>query len=47
MGDYFDELKKAMDVLAENEKVIFIGQAVNYKGTAFYKTLEFHQYVFG
>jgi len=40
MGDYFDELKKAMDVLAENEKVIFIGQAVNYKGTAFYKTLE-------
>ncbi len=40
MGDYFDELKKAMQVLAANEKVIFIGQAVAYKGTALFKTLE-------
>ncbi len=40
MGDYFDELKKAMLLLAQNEKVIFIGQAVAYKGTALFKTLE-------
>ncbi len=40
MGDYFDELKKAMQMLAENDKVRFVGQAVAYKGTALYKTLE-------
>ena len=40
MGDYFDELKKAMQLLAQDERVLFIGQAVAYKGTAFFKTLE-------
>lgn len=40
MTDYFDELKKAMQMLAENENVIFIGQSVGYKGTALFKTLE-------
>tara|TARA_R110002110_G_scaffold401290_1_gene618093 strand:+ start:9772 stop:10308 length:537 start_codon:yes stop_codon:yes gene_type:complete len=36
---YFDELKKAMSLLAENEKVLFIGQAVEYAGTGLYDTL--------
>lgn len=37
---YFDELKKAMSLLAENERVIFIGQAVEYAGTGLFDTLE-------
>lgn len=37
---YFDELKKAMSMLSENEKVIFIGQAVEFAGTGLYDTLE-------
>jgi pyruvate/2-oxoglutarate/acetoin dehydrogenase E1 component len=36
---YFDELKKAMSLLAENDKTIFIGQAVKYEGTGLYDTL--------
>lgn len=40
MGDYFDELKKAMQFLAQDERVLFIGQSVAYKGTALFKTLE-------
>ena len=36
---YFDELKRSMDYLSEHEKVIFIGQAVEYKGTAMTNTL--------
>ncbi|MBM3233330.1 hypothetical protein FJZ18_04155 [Candidatus Pacearchaeota archaeon] len=40
MGDYFDELKKSMQFLAQDIRVIFVGQTVGYKGTAFFKTLE-------
>ena len=37
--NYFDELKKAMNLLAKNEKTVFIGQAVEYPGTAMTNTL--------
>jgi pyruvate/2-oxoglutarate/acetoin dehydrogenase E1 component len=37
---YFDELKRAMDFLAEKENTIFIGQAVEYPGTAMSNTLK-------
>ena len=37
---YFDELKKAMQYLAKNEKTIFIGQAVEVPGTAMSNTLK-------
>ena len=37
---YFDELKNAMTLLAENNKTIFIGQSVKYAGTGLYDTLE-------
>lgn len=36
---YFEELKKAMSLLAEHDKTIFIGQAVKYAGTGLYDTL--------
>jgi len=36
---YFDTLKKAMSLLAENPKTIFIGQAVEYEGTGLYDSL--------
>ena len=36
---YFDELKRTMTFLSKNKKVIFIGQAVSYPGTAMYNTL--------
>lgn len=36
---YFEELKKAMSVLADHDKTIFIGQAVKYAGTGLYDTL--------
>ena len=36
---YFDELKRSMDFLSKNEKTIFIGQAVEYAGTAMTNTL--------
>ena len=39
MGLYFEELKKAMNFLAEKEDTIFLGQAVAYKGTAMTTTL--------
>ena len=37
---YFEELKRAMDFLANHEKTIFIGQAVAYAGTAMTNTLK-------
>lgn len=37
---YTEELKKAMSLLAENDKVVFIGQAVKYAGTGLYDTLD-------
>ena len=36
---YFDELKRSMNYLAENDKTIFIGQAVEVPGTAMSNTL--------
>ena len=39
MGKYFDELKRAMDYLGEQEDTMFLGQAVAYKGTAMTNTL--------
>jgi len=38
---YFEELQKAMTVISKNKKVIFLGQAVEYKGTAMTETLKF------
>ena len=40
MGKYKDELKKAMEMLASHPKTIFLGQAVDYPGTAMQSTLE-------
>ena len=37
---YFDELKKSMSYLAKTKKTIFIGQAVEYPGTAITNTLK-------
>ena len=37
---YYEELKKAMSLLAENPKTIFIGQAVEYEGTGLYDSLK-------
>ena len=40
MGKYFDELSRAMTYLGEQENTIFLGQAVEYKGTAMTNTLK-------
>jgi len=37
---YFDELKRSMEYLSQNQKVIFLGQAVEYDGTAMTNTLK-------
>ena len=37
---YSEELKRAMSMLAEHPKTVFIGQAVRYAGTGLYDTLE-------
>ena len=37
---YFNELVCAMDYLAQNEKTVFMGQAVVNKGTAMFNTLK-------
>ena len=37
---YFEELKRSMNYLAENNKTIFIGQAVQVPGTAMSNTLK-------
>ena len=36
---YFDELKKAMTMLAEHPKTMFIGQAVEFAGTGLYDSM--------
>lgn len=36
---YIDEIKKAMNLLSQNEKTIFIGQSVKFGGTGLYDTL--------
>jgi len=40
MGKYFDELSRAMTFLGEKSDTIFLGQAVEYKGTAMTNTLK-------
>jgi hypothetical protein len=40
MGIYQAELKRAMNYLSANSKVIFLGQAVAFPGTAMTTTLE-------
>ena len=40
MGKYFDELKRSMEFLADKKEVMFLGQAVEYKGTAMTNTLK-------
>ena len=37
---YFDELKRAMNLLGEKSNTIFIGQAVSVPGTAMFNTLK-------
>src|SRR5262245_5683002 len=37
---YFDELKRAMEFLARDPRVLFLGQAVAYPGTAMSNTLK-------
>ena len=37
---YFSEIQKAMTMLAEHEKTIFIGQSVRYEGTGLYDSLK-------
>jgi pyruvate/2-oxoglutarate/acetoin dehydrogenase E1 component len=36
---YLDEIKKAMVLLSQNEKTIFIGQSIKFGGTGLYDTL--------
>ena len=40
MGRYFDEIKRSMDYLGEQSDTMFLGQAVEYKGTAMTNTLK-------
>ena len=40
MGRYFDELSRAMTYLGQQEDTVFLGQAVEYKGTAMTNTLK-------
>lgn len=37
---YHEQLKKAMSILAEHPKTVFLGQAVEYEGTGMYDSLE-------
>ena len=38
--NYREELTKSMTLLGENEKTIFLGQSILYKGTAMFNTLK-------
>ncbi len=40
MGRYFDELCRSMEYLAQDERVVFLGQAVAVNGTAMTTTLK-------
>ena len=40
MGKYFDELSRALKYLGQQKDTIFLGQAVEYKGTAMTNTLK-------
>jgi pyruvate/2-oxoglutarate/acetoin dehydrogenase E1 component len=37
---YFDELKRSMEFIASKENTLFVGQAVEYEGTAMSNTLQ-------
>ena len=37
---YFSELKKSMEYLSKKSNTVFIGQAVEYPGTAMFNTLK-------
>jgi len=37
---YFEEIRKAMKLLAEDDRTLFVGQSVCYPGHALYKTLQ-------
>ena len=37
---YFDEIKKSLENLKKNKKIIFLGQAVNVPETAMHNTLK-------
>lgn len=37
---YYEEIKKAMTILADHPKTIFIGQALKYEGTGMYDSLK-------
>jgi pyruvate/2-oxoglutarate/acetoin dehydrogenase E1 component len=37
--NYFDELKRAMEFMAQDPRTIFLGQCVGYPGNALYKTV--------
>jgi pyruvate/2-oxoglutarate/acetoin dehydrogenase E1 component len=39
MSDYYDNLCAAMELLAQDKRTIFMGQAVAYPGTGMYNTL--------
>ena len=39
MGKYFDELRRSMEYLGKQPDTMFLGQAVEYKGTAMTNTL--------
>ena len=41
---YIDELKKAMTLLSEDDRTLFIGQAVEYEGTGLYDSLKHLSY---
>ena len=36
---YFDELTRAMEFLAEDQRIVFLGQCVGYPGNALYKNM--------
>ena len=40
MSKYIEELKRSMKMLSQNDKTIFIGQSIIYKGNAVFETLE-------
>ncbi len=40
MSEYYDEVCKAMKMLSDDPKTIFMGQAVQYQGTAMFGTLK-------
>ncbi len=39
-GSYFDEVRRGMAHLAEDERTVFLGQSVRYESNALFRTLE-------